>query len=359
MTWLDPFVRRLGIPSLLLCALVAAAPVSAQDEEEEDTPTGPPVLFDSHDVIELTMEADFRGLKGDRSQEEEERPGIVRVRNGDGTEVELEIQVRTRGNFRLRRGTCEFPPLRLNFKKRQVEGTVFQGQDRIKLVDHCRDRDDYEQRVIKEYLIYRMYGLFTDVSFQVRPARITYVDTSGGDEPVTRFAFFLEHEDNLGERLGGMMLDVPQVSPDAYDGHFATRLAVFQFMIGNTDWSMVQFHNVNLIRHADGRHLPVPYDMDWSGLVNAPYARPDASLGIRRVTDRVYRGFCRPDVDFPAIYQEFVQRRDAIFGLLNETGLLAPDVRADAAKYLDQFFEVIGSERRARREIESACRAAN
>ena len=139
---------------LVLMTLVIAMPVTAQEEnEDDDVEHGPPVLFDSHEVIEFTLETDFDELKGDRSQESEDRPAVIKWTEPDGTAHEAELQVRTRGIFRLERSTCgEMPPIRLNFKVGQMEGTVFQGQDKVKMVTFCRDRDSYEQDVIEEYL---------------------------------------------------------------------------------------------------------------------------------------------------------------------------------------------------------------
>ena len=63
-------------------------------------------------------------------------------------------------------------------------------------------------------------------------------------------------------------------------------MSVFQYMVGNTDWSMVRFHNVEVSRTPRGVYVPVPYDFDWTGLVSTRYARPNEGLGIRSVRQR-------------------------------------------------------------------------
>ena len=154
----------------------------------------PSSLFASYDVLALTLEADFEQLKKDRDQESEEREGKI-ILMGDGERKDpINIQVKTRGKFRLERKNCSFPPLRLNFPGDGLEGTVMEGQDKLKLVTHCRDNGTYEQNVLEEYLAYRMYNLFTDLSLRARLARVTYVDSRGKDDPVENE----ENETDLG-----------------------------------------------------------------------------------------------------------------------------------------------------------------
>ena len=335
---------------------IEAVPVQAQETGGE--PSGPvlppPPLFTSNDVLEFTLAADFDKIKGDRKEDSEYRPGVITVAGDDGSEREIEIKVKTRGKFRLK--NCRFPPLRLNLPKGSLDGTVFDGQDKIKLVTHCRNGQGDEQNLLEEYLVYRTYNVITDQSFRVRLARITYVDTSGDDDPLTRFAFFIEEEDAIADRLGGMILHIKQVHPRHLSARESARMALFQFMMGNTDWSMIYFHNVELLRTADMVHVPVPYDFDWSGFVAPSYAKPDPSLNIRTVRDRVYRGFCRADVDYQDIYAEFERLRPDFEALYTNMIGLEENRLKEALSYIDQFYEVIGSETRARRSIIDVCR---
>ncbi len=334
-------------PCLLALVAVVPCPLPAQDVALP--------LFSSNDVLELTLEANFDKLKGDRKQESEYRPAVLRLTADDGSERAIGLKIKTRGKFRLKRSTCSFPPLRLNFPKGSLAGTVLDGQNKIKLVTHCRDRSSYEQNVIEEYLVYRSYNLMTDNSFRARLARITYVDSRGKDDPETHYAFFIEEDDAMAERLGGRMLEVKQVHPMHLSARDAVRLEVFQYMVGNTDWSMVYFHNIKLLRSTEGLHLPIPYDFDWAGFVSPPYARPDPSLDIRSVKDRIYRGFCRPQFDFGSTYGEFLELRPQFEELYRAQEGLDEDRVKDALKYVDDFYEVISSNR-AERRIERACR---
>ncbi len=333
----------------LLATVLLAAP------QQPDTVP----LFAAREPIELSLVADFSAIRSDRAATPEERPALL-VLAADPSRDTIEAQLRPRGDFRRDPGNCTFPPLRLNLKTKQAEGTAFEGQDKLKVVVPCRPAlDAYEQYVLTEYTIYRMYGLITEASFRVRLARINFVDTSGGNEPFTRWAFFIEDDDALAARLGGQKLDIPEgnhVRVEYLDARQAALVAVFQYMIGNTDWADDAVHNIELVQ-AYGAIRPVPYDFDFSGLVNAPYAIPDPKLGTKTVRERLYRGWCRTDVDTETILRTFRDNREAIATTVAETpGVSADGVRA-AMGYLDGFWEAIETPERAQRRIFRDCRA--
>ncbi len=344
-------------------AAFALAPIAAVQQvtpepEAKPRPTGPAPLFMDDTPVEVVLEADFDAIRKDRDDENEERPGTLVIPNANGESVSLEVQLRTRGNFRLKRSTCSFPPIRVNFKTKQAENTVFEGQDKIKLVTHCQDgREEYEQYVLQEYLNYRMYELVSPQSFKVRLARITYHDTSGEKEPLTRYAMFIEDEDTMAGRLGGNIVEMPQAHPTLIDQRAAAVMEVFQYMIGNTDFSAVGLHNVKLVRTDANVWYGVPYDFDWAGIINARYATPDARLGTRTVRERVFRGLCRTDVDYAPIYQMFNERKEDFYGLYRNLEPLDEKRREKALEYLDGFYEVINDPGKLDRQMTRACRS--
>jgi hypothetical protein len=205
-----------------------------------------------------------------------------------------------------------------------------EGQDRLKLVTFCRDRDNYEQNTLKEYLAYRIHNLLTDESFQVRLASITYLDVAGRDSPVERWGFVIEANEELAARLGGEVWEPEEdvVNPGRIPTPSAISVALFQYFIGNTDFSIYARHNMVLVDSSDRGVVAVPYDFDWSGLVSAPYATPDASLGTRTVRDRLYRELCRPGVDFQAYFAHYQSKRAEIEALIrDQVGLSENTVR--------------------------------
>ncbi|MFC1660868.1 hypothetical protein ACFL3S_05355 [Gemmatimonadota bacterium] len=325
--------------------------------ETASVPTQVEGLFSSDDLLEFVLEANWDELDDDRDQESEERPGQAVWTSPEGQEFTIPIEIRTRGIFRLKKSTCSFPPFRLDFPSEGTEGTVFEGQDKVKLVTHCRDRDSYEQNVMEEYLAYRVYNTLTDVGFKVRPARITYVDSRGEDDPVTRMAFLLEDEDAMAARLEGQILEVAGAPASHFHQEQAGLMYIFQFMIGNTDWSMTRFHNVKVMRIGSD-YFPIPYDFDFSGIVDAPYAGPNPMMAhlIDNVKQRLYWGACNDAIDYQALFAQYNDQRGAILALPSSVPGLSERNQRTAVSYLEQFYNVITNDRRADRMIMDACR---
>jgi hypothetical protein len=317
----------------------------------------------------LTIAAPFKTIFRDRGQESEEHPGVLSYVDAEGASVDLDVQIRTRGKFRLQGSTCNFPNIRLNFKKQQVENSVFHNQDKLKLVAHCQsNRAEYEQQTLLEYLIYRSLNLFTDLSFRVRLAQITYVDTEEADGPLTKYAFFIEDEDLMAARNGWQAVEVPAIRPEDYEAAGLALVEVFQFMIGNTDWDAFTrppdedhcCHNTIPVGSVTGPVYPVPYDFDWSGVVDARYAKPDERFSTRSVRDRVYRGICRPLDEFGGlmgpVLQGFRDQREAIYALFRDQEGLEQTYVDRTLEYFDEFYEIIDDVRKANREIVERCR---
>jgi len=247
----------------------------------------------------------------------------------------------------------------MRFETETVEGTVFEGQKKLKLVTHCQTRrSQYQQYLLQEYLIYRAYNLMTDKSFRVRLVKITYADSQERDDPFTRYGFILEDEDKMAERLGGKILEVENVHPDLTDYELSNRLAIFQFMMGNSDWSIPGLHNIKLIR-LDGEPTPyaIPYDFDWSGIINTRYAKPDPFLNIRTVRQRLFRGFCRDPEVFRDEFAFFNKQKKDIYALYRE---LSPPLEENeleqATGYLDEFYAIINDPDEAEYDIIEKCR---
>ncbi|MGH7503407.1 MAG: hypothetical protein ACREL7_16895 [Longimicrobiales bacterium] len=320
----------------------------------QDSPI-PRALFTSQEPLRMTLRADFDEIRDNRN-DTIARPGTLLLETEAGPGAPIELKLWVRGNFRRQKEICSFPPIRLDFDKEDENLGIFSGQNRVKMVVHCRDNDDFEQYILKEYIAYRIFNLITDESFRVRLVHTTYVDEAGEREPETRWSFLLEDDDDMAERLGGEVLDLPQIDPLAADAQHSGLVALFQYMIGNTDESTLALHNTVPIKIGDREYRIVPYDFDWSGLVSARYARPDERLPISNVRQRLYRGFCRAELDYGAMYALFNERRPAIETMIREVPGLDEDNRERVLSYLEGFYRVITDPKRAERDIESECR---
>jgi hypothetical protein len=343
--------RHSALVGLVTCTLLTCVDARAQD-------LATPPLFASHEVLPATLTADFRALKDDRI-ESPDRPALITVMGPDGNAVEIKAELRTRGEFRLDPINCSFPPLRLDVDATTAMGTVLEGQDDLKLVSSCRPgRSSYTQLVLTEYLAYRAYAIITDRSYSVRLLRLTFVDTSGEDEPATRTGFAIEEDDALAARLGAEVFDLEEgknLPPTAFDPVTTTMTAVFSYMIGNPDWSDVAGHNVEILDRA-GTALAVPYDFDFSGLVDAPYATPPPEFGLRSVRERYYRGWCANSLTTRLVLQRFRDTREDVLTLFETLVELDDDTRGRAVRYLEAFYDDIETDERAERRFLRDCR---
>ena len=357
----------LGIATCLLLLLVPDVRAATQDvagdwtvsrEEIEAAWSAP--LFQTDDVLEITLYADFNSIRRrDRQEDAEERPALVYF-DAKGSEATLALKIQTRGNWRLRSENCRFPPLWLDFDKddEALVGTVFEGQNRLKLYVTCRPgRDDYEQYIYSEYVIYAAYNVLTDLSFRARPARVTYVDTSGGDDTFTSNAFILEHKSQMAARNEAVPIELRQLPPPASDQESSAVLELFNYAVGMTDYAVAgpPMHNIEPIRRMDGALIPVAYDFDWSGTVDARYAEPDPRLPIRNVRQRIFRGFCREDIDYGPIFQRFTEKREEMLAVVRNFDALDEDRRDRVIEYWEEFFEMASDEGR-RERILRGCR---
>ena len=347
--------RSVFIAVAVVATILSAAPAAAQNSAAVrlGDPRDAAPLFDSHEVLELTLEGPLESVFKERSQESTEYPAAVSYVDASGQAVRVDLDLSTRGRRRLDPRICRFPPLRFDFPKSKVMETIFAGQDKVKLVTHCRDdRDEYEQYVLQEYLVYRVFNILSDLSFRVRLARITYVDLEESRDPLTRYAFLIEHKNRMAERNGWEILEVPAIDPVFFDPNQLGLVEVFQYMIGNTDWSAFRAprgepeccHNTKAVGPVAGPAFSVPYDFDQSGVVSTRYASPDKRFGLRNVRQRLYRGICRPQEDLAQTVATFNEHREAIYALYRGQANLDPERLERMLEYYDDFYEVINNE---------------
>ena len=350
--------------TLLSCATVVAQTTGDGTGNEPGTAAAQP-LFATEDTLVLRIEAPFRTLMRQRN-ETGQLDGTLAYTDPSGQERVLDVKLRTRGIFRRSAENCEFAPVRVNFRKSQVEDTVFAGQDKLKLVTHCENGSNtYEQYVLKEYLAYRIFNALTDDSFRARLLHVTYVDTDRDGDSRTRYAFFIEDNDRLAERIGAEKVEVRQANYSMLEERQAALVTVFEYLIGNTDFSLVGpdkgkdcCHNVELFSREPGLYIAIPYDFDFSGIVDARYAAPHPSLRTRSVTRRVYRGICDHNGVMDEVVAQF-RDRQAVIGQLPATVEGMDDrTRKKAENYIAEFYEDIADAEAVEDNLVTECHSA-
>lgn len=308
-------------------------------------------LFASADPIEFTLAADFKAINKDRDPKSRTvYPATLKVSGAAGEVKDLPIQIRARGHSRRMSRTCDYVPLKLEFTNKPLaRGTVFARQEALKLVVQCAGGGDYRQYLLKEYLAYKIFNLVApERSFRVRLATINYLDKAG--KPAgTRHGMLLEDEGDVARRMEGRIVELPRLMFKDVEMDTLMPMMIFEYMIGNTDYSIYALHNVRVVQRPDKSLHPIPYDLDYSGLVNTPYARPARGLIIKSVTDRVYRGPCkRPELIDPYV-ANFNAKKDQIKALPDSIPGLDRDSRNQTKDYINSFFSSVRTPRDAKR----------
>jgi len=315
-------------------------------------------LFESNDPLRVRIDAPFHTLV---SEAGERFPATLVFTNSPEDTIYLEVAAR--GKTRLSAGICDFPGLMLFFSDESA-GTAFDGQSPVPVVTHCKDRDSYEQLALLEFLAYRIYNVVTDLSLRVRLARFEYYDSERGRLVADRNGFFLENYDVFADRKELMRFKVQAVPPDEYQVEQRTLFEVFQYFIGNTDWSYVYAplddslccHNVVPLETLGGQLYPIPFDFDQAGLIDAPYSTVDPSVPIRNVRERIFRGICGAPHELNGSLGAFEVHEREIRALIEGASFLSGRNRTRALDYADEFFRIIADNRSVTREFLSKCR---
>ena len=313
-------------------------------------------LFESDEILEISLKGDFNKLFRNTTGEPQYFDFSMRYADSLGNQISKPLRVRTRGHFRREMKICNYPPLLLNFLKEDVENTIFQSQDKVKLVMPCKG----ENYVLKEFYVYKLYNLLTPYSFKVRLVRLTMQDESEKPKEFDPLlVFIIEEEEQMAQRNQMTSLDKDLIHPEKIEPNDFHRMAVFQFLIGNTDWSIQYRQNIKLIRSPEmGNPVAVPYDFDHSGIVRAPYALPAAELLLSSVTDRRYRGYCVEDMQhFEKTFSEFISQKEALYSLYVESMMLDKNYVKATIKFLDEFYAIIHNPKKSKNEFQYPCLA--
>jgi len=309
-------------------------------------------LFLSEEVINIELRSDFSAIQKDRAGDPQYHDGELIYYNKDGKEIKIPVKVMARGNFRRDPKNCEFPPLSLNFKKNEVKNTLFDNQNKLKLVTPCQ----FDRYVIDEYLIYKMYNLITERSFKVRLANILYFDTSKGKKLFEKYSFFIENEDQVAQRNNSREVE-KMLTPYALESESFRKIAVFQYMAGNKDWYVTSRRNVVIMQPTDSTKPPyaIPYDFDFSAFINADYTKPKDVPVEYLATRRVYKGLCYSDAEYNEVFAFFKSLRPVFESAIDEMPMISKSDKIAHHGYLNSFYKIIESKEMIKTEFLDKC----
>jgi hypothetical protein len=314
-------------------------------------------LFSSDEILEIGIRAPLSKLMRHKAGESE-FAGSLELPDG----MSIPMRCSKYGISRLRE--CQLASLKITVDQVDAGETPFAGSRPLRLVTPCRLTGGFDKFTVLEYLVYRSYAVLTDPSIGVRLSKVHFRDSGKPAKEITRYAFFIEDIDNAAMRSGRIWLDIREPQLSDLDTAELTLMTLFQYMVGNTDWSAWRgppddrcCHNVALFGGGGTDHISVvPFDFDQTGLVDAPYAAPAAGLGLRRVTERRYRGLCVHNDLLPGAIGVFNRKRAEIEALFRDDRLPFSKDRERALEYVGEFYQIVNDPRKLQKKVIASCR---
>ncbi len=332
------------------------SPLKSNSQEANDfasKTSGKNGLFDSDSILEISLKGNVRELLNDRSDNPKDHPFHLKYKGVDSSFISVPVEAKTRGNFRRQKGNCYYPPILLQFPKGDFKkSSIFKENKKLKLVMPCRG----DQSIIHEWLVYRLYNLVTPKSFRARLVKVKLEDTKNNKEVKPFYGMLLEEEKQMAERNGDIP-DKRKLRPEQIESSSFITLAVFEYLIGNTDWSIQFLHNIKLISNSSGNApVAVPYDFDMSGIVYSNYAKPAEELEMRSVRHRRYRGYCIKDIKrYDEAIALFNKLKVNIYSLYTTCSLIDAKYLKSTVSFLDEFYATINDADEVKTEFEYPC----
>lgn len=338
-------IQKTCMFALFLCIIY-----SGKAQQLETTP-----LFQNNEILEARLDFSFRDIKKSKSDTAYFATQLY-YKNEEKQWDSIKVRIRSRGNFR--KENCFFTPIRMKIKKKDNAGSLFEGNQNLKLVMPCNTSRDNNDLVVKEYLCYKLYESISPYNFSTRLMNLTLTDLRNKKSITYNVkAFIIEDDKRVAKRANGQFLKGFQRNPLFMQDSIAAMQDVFQYMIGNTDWSSVMQHNVKVLLLPSKLKVPIPFDYDMAGLVDAPYAVVKESMPIKSVKDRHFRGYCRNEDLAEYVRLKYIELEPALWNTVRSVeNQLNPKESLVVENYLKDFFTVIKNKKRYDENIFQKCR---
>jgi len=315
----------------------------AQTTEVSDLPS----IYDffiEKSISEITLEAEFDSILNSKKFNQY-LDGNLSFNDKDEVKRNIPVQIKQRGKYRRR--ICNFPPIKLKFADEHLIRMGLETEhNNLKIITHCLD-DKYKSKenLLREYLAYQLYGFHSKKCFRVHLVKIKYKTPNEKRHWFERYAIILEDDKNMANRLGGKIFDTPNCSLKKMKHEDLKINAVYQFMIGNSDWDPIMVRNIKLVQK-DSLELfdVVPYDFDFSGLVNAPYAIPNPNFNLKNIRDRVMQCKFTSEEELEKVVELFLNKKETVLDYCNDFKALSKASRKDIKEYLNSFYSILENE---------------
>lgn len=312
-------------------------------------------IFEEHEPISITLKYDISSFIRHKHKSEYFDAQMT-IQSNEFVKTK-DVRVKSRGNFR--KNQCFFPPIFLNFKTDPIETTELEGIRKVKLVTHCSTSTSNSYYILREYLAYKMYNVLTDYSFRVQLVDMNYIDTGRKGRHYQKYGFLLEPIELVCSRNESVEINSELANASNIIRDQSDVVAMFHYMIGNTDWRFNGGHNMKCVKSLNDispKVTPVPYDFDFSGMVGAYYAFPQEWANIDKITEREYLGYCASDSSYHQVIDLFLAHKDEMISVVRSFSYLPEKERESTINFLEGFFIELEYPERFIDKIKYECR---
>lgn len=316
-------------------------------------------FFGSDELLEISLQFNIREFVKTKNEMNHDFDARLSVRVSEQDTLSQDIKLRARG--KMRRKYCTFPPIMLKIKKSKDQTRVF-PKGNMKLVTHCNQGANFENYILKEYLAYKLYSLVTPYSFRTRLVLVNYIDSLRPERTFSEYGILIEDVDDLAERHNAITIKSLRLGQNHMDNYEMARVALFNYMIGNTDWSVAEQHNVKILKINDPlmtKGIPVAYDFDYSGFVNTSYSKPHDKVPITHVTERYFMGSCFSDELMRQVLEEYEELQPQILQTIRDFPYMIKPQRKVAENYINGFYKKFKKEDVLIADINRTCLKPN
>jgi len=298
-----------------------------------------PTLFNlirTEGILEVELQYSFSALEASKKTEEES-PAIFRYKKEGGHWEELSAEVRARGRYRRR--ICEYTPIKIDFSKKHLRAKGLLPYDDLKLVTHCVSGPRGKDAVLREYLAYRLYAQLTDQTIRAQLVEITYRDTDSRSKH-TAYGILLEDVDELAGRTNSVECEECYgLKPEQFNQDNLKVHGLFQYMIGNLDWSLKMGRNIKIMQdQKTGQYWLAPFDFDFAGMVDASYAVPNPDYGQTSIQERFFIGPEFSPNELEGAKSLFMSKKESLISEVENLEELNRSSQKAIIEYLESFY---------------------
>ena len=320
--------------------------------------SAPPLpLFASEAVLQVKLRTDFSKLTGRRygygtdKLARQFQPVELELIGAESDRFPGVTGAMISGRGALRGNECPFPQLKIDFEKRPGRDSFFRGVKELKMVTHCGvsvtgRRQDLNELIRMEYLVYKIRQATSDLSFHVRLLNVTYEDTSGSIAPFQSYAIFVEDLSDLAKRMKvervynpaqvqarPELADMVLLKESQVDPLRRVELRLFQTMIGNSDFNWG--HNLKGILGPNGYDL-IPYVFDYAEIFGSPLHTSGLYFQSSPMT-------CLSTKEIKSLLAALLRRREQIINVVAKTDLVSEAAKELAIGSLIRFFRNVST----------------